>query len=491
MSVQEITLLVPIEYDVPKIFHAVDAEGTAQILTLGAQAYDILVKEGQRKNNDSLFQQLKDQASQEFKVQTEAADKVLARLKERADALETRLQEEQEHRRSTEQRVREEERRNRDEIMKEKESRIFTLEDQVRQLNASIRESGKQVTDQLQTFKEQILKTTTGSKKKGDLGEFIFDDILRRAFGNVPAGERFDIMNVGREGHQGDIRMHWIGHNFMWEIKNYDRNIDKKEVTKFVRDFEESGDLPIGFFVSLNTGITDHIKAGNVDIEMQRDGRLLVYISNLLHMEDPVGLLQSLKPFCEVFVRNYESRRAEVKEEDDDTKAARQVQRFEQQRQIIVKLLKAHADQVKDFKNTIMNAKKKAEQHWTEILADMNECTHRVKMILETILEATIEDSPEDALAADEVQKVDIPSYIFRHADLSLYSDKERKFMLDTLRIFEFNEDYKISTKDLKDLYKQNGYAEDVVTAMRPRIFTEDAWDKGKKEVKYLRKKAV
>ena len=61
-----------------------------------------------------------------------------------------------------------------------------------------------------------------------------------------------------------------------------------------------------------------------------------------------------------------------------------------------------------------------------------------------------------------------------------MYNEKERVFITDTLKSFTFSEDYSMSTKHIKEIYKTLGYSEDAVNKMRQRIFNDSAWEKGK-----------
>ena len=124
-----------------------------------------------------------------------------------------------------------------------------------------------------------------------------------------------------------------------------------------------------------------------------------------------------------------------------------------------------------------MNAKKKSDQIWIELTTEMREAENQVKLLVETLVSNTTEASEQ------------VPDYVFTHTDLNMYNDKERKFVEDTLDNFNFSEEYTIPTKQIKEVYKSLGYTEDTVNALRPRVFLEDVWEKGKKEVKYIRMK--
>jgi len=472
---QELTFLVPANYTLPTIFQELDPVSTGQALTLGAYAYQIMKQEGYRISNEALFLKIQKEAEAKFEEQVTALQTSSNKTNEQLKVYKERLGEEQERRLDTERRIREEEKRNRDEIMKEKELRIKSLEDQNRALDKSIRDSSRALTEQFQNFKEQILKTNSNSKKKGDQGEAIFQAIVQRAFGNGSIGEDFNLENIGQEGHQGDLHMKWKSTKALLEVKNYDRNIDGKEVTKFLRDMEQGKDCQFGIMISLYTGITNHTKAGDVDIEILRDGRLCVYLTRFMHHEDPTLFLQSLIPFLEVYLKM--SSAVQPSLDDEDTQLKRLIETFEQQRGMILRVVKSHDEQTRKMKLVLTNAKKKQEQSWTEIMGEMRECEHRVKLLLETILSDS--STPE----------LNLPDYVFVNTDQSMYNEKERKFLSDILEAFEFDDEYRMTTMEAKDIFKKLGYNEDRLAELRPKVFHEDVWPKGKKEIKYLRPK--
>ena len=190
-------------------------------------------------------------------------------------------------------------------------------------------------------------------------------------------------------------------------------------------------------------------------------------------------VLQGLKPFLETFLHH-----KNPIDKEDSTIAQYQIERFEYQRTILLRLLQNHQESTRKFKNTMVNARKKNEQIWVDLKVGMDEAEHQVKLLIETLLDTSV-NSTELSTIKESIQ---IPSYVFRHTDIALYNDKERKFLMDTLKYFEFSEDYTSSAKSIKEVYKELGYNEDTVTSMRPRIFLDEVWEKGKKEVKYIKK---
>jgi hypothetical protein len=501
LHMQEITLLVPASFVLPKIYLQIDPEATAKSLTLGAHAYELMIAEGQKHTHEALFSSLQRKAAADYEprlqeleeaLQKERHESTKALEKEalKAARLKERLEEEEQRRRDTERRVREEEKANREEICAEKDTRIHSLQTQLTtklgSVEQSLKENSRTVVDQFQSFKEQILKTTAGSKKKGDYGEGMFKDLLLRAFGSTSRGETFDIEGVGTEGHQGDLRMQWRGHRILVEVKNYDRNVESKEVTKFLRDMEEGRDVSLGIMVGLYKGIAGHTKAGRVDIEELRDGRICVYLTEFMLHEDPILVLQSLKPFLETFL-DYRSKslkatdRSADQDDEESLDTETHILRLEQQKTTLLALLNSHSTQVTTFKNTLVNAKKKNDQIWLELLASMKKTEHDVKLLLSTILdtEFSTEDSATDAL----------PEYLVVETNLTLHGEKDRKFLQDTLKHFDIHEDLKTPTKDIKEAYKSLGYSDDFISGARTRLFQGDVWPSGKKDVKYLKMK--
>lgn len=493
----EVTFIVPAEYRLPSLYDDADPSSTAHMLTLGAKAYEILEAEGRKLEHDTLYSQLKQQAADEHLPKLKSAEEALAEAQRRsaldekahqelAESLKRRLQREEQANQEIEARVREEERKARTELMAEKDKQIADMREQVAALTKSLKEMDRSIQDSLFSFKEQILKSSSNSKRKGDQGEAVFADYLRRAFGSVQRGEAFDVTNIGSEGHQGDIQMLWRGHKTMWEIKNYSTTVDQKEVSKFLRDMQEAKDVSLGVMVSMTTGIVGRTKPGNVDIEELADGRICVYLTNFMtETQDPVLYLQALKPFLETFLHHHAAASVQTSKQSEESATRQLVERFESHRGVVMRLLKKHEEATRRFKNTILNAKKKSESIWLDIMTEMREAESNVKLLLETMLELDAEDSASGPAPAT------LPPYLFRNTDQALYAQKERKCLEELFKCgAEFDEEYSMTKKDLREALKGCGYTEDVLGKLLEQLFTEDAWNKGKPLVKYVRIKA-
>ena len=487
-QLQEITFQVPANYVLPPLFQSLDPHSTGITLALGAQAYSIMTKEGQKLRHETLFQELKSQAAMEYEPRLDKLQKQLVGTQDVLEKVKSNLRNEEECRQNTEKRVREEERRNREELLQEKNNRIQSLEQQVKtqlqSVEQSMKDNSRNLQEGFQAFKESMLKTSTGSKRKGDHGEYIFQDIAQKAFGSVSCGEHFNLEAVGTEGHQGDLHMIWKNNKILIEVKNYTRSVDDKEVKKFLRDMEQGRDMSLGILVSLNTGIVGHSKTGSVDIEELRDGRICIYISNFLDQTDPVHFLQSLKPFMETFLLLKDK---QPKVGTDMSDADMKIEHFETQRTMMLKLLQHHQENTRKFKNTLQNAKKKQEQIWNELSVDMLKAEHDVKLLLETLLCVHgANETMEDSQMNDEYG---LPPYVFHKTDFSMYNDKDKKFIKDLMTYFAFDEDSSCTKKELKDALKPMGYSDEVVSNTCRRLFLEDVWDMGKKIVKCIKKR--
>jgi cyanate lyase len=315
----------------------------------------------------------------------------------------------------------------------------------------------------------------------------MFADLLQTTFGSVPHGQPFHIEQKGREARQGDIHMTWMKHKLMWEIKNYEYTVPTKEVQKFVRDMEEAKDIGLGVMVSLHTNISGHTKAGGIDIIELSDGRFCVYISKLFSTEDPAAFLQSIKPFLEVLLEQREADETKSAKSDGDDAAKRLLERFEEHRQIVVRLLKDHEEKTKAFRNVIMNAKRKSEGIWTEIMAEIAKAESSVALVLTTLLAAP---KMEDDETTAEQEELTLPSFVFRNTSMIFYNPTQAKFIRDVLARFTIEADGKttITKKELKEGLKDAGYTDDATSKLYEQVLLEDVWDKGKQKVRYFKR---
>ena len=94
-----------------------------------------------------------------------------------------------------------------------------------------------------------ILHIKSNSSRKGKLSEEICRDILIK---NYPSWSFFD---VSKEGYEADCKAFEtpVG-QILYEFKNYDYNVNRDQVTKFIRDLNHTN-IKYGVFVSNTSGI--------------------------------------------------------------------------------------------------------------------------------------------------------------------------------------------------------------------------------------------
>ena len=116
-----------------------------------------------------------------------------------------------------------------------------------------------------------ILHIKSNSSRKGKLSEEICRDILIK---NYPSWSFFD---VSKEGYEADCKAFEtpVG-QILYEFKNYDYNVNRDQVTKFIRDLNHTN-IKYGVFVSNTSGI---VGKKNIEWEIV-DDKLIIYVSNM------------------------------------------------------------------------------------------------------------------------------------------------------------------------------------------------------------------
>jgi len=223
-----INITVPFSFVVPKILEKTTPEQNAFILELGCKAFSQVDQQLAEKHNKDLYSRLENAAREAYVKKENELTASLTEKDQLLSGTKRKLEEEIALRQNTERTIRQEERRNREEICKEKDARIESLQADLqrslRQVEAAVSLSNKGLEANFNQFKEQFFKMTTSSQSKGKGAEVIFEELLKRSFGATSIGDDFSIQNFGQqEGHKGDIHMTMRGLKSMWEIKNYAR----------------------------------------------------------------------------------------------------------------------------------------------------------------------------------------------------------------------------------------------------------------------------
>lgn len=132
-------------------------------------------------------------------------------------------------------------------------------------------------TTELQHTVSDMLKKLDNSSSKGGISENIVFNLLQSMF---PSGQ---IEYVGQVKESGDIILRREGKtSILIENKNWERNVSKDEVKKFVRDIEVQNCA--GLFLSQNTGIANK---QNFEISIH-EGKALLFIHNVNYDADKI-----------------------------------------------------------------------------------------------------------------------------------------------------------------------------------------------------------
>lgn len=477
-----LNIQLPFSFLAPQILSTTTPEENAFILELGCKAFAQVHQQSDAKYNKDVYSRLEKAASEAYIKKEQELVASLAEKDQVISGTKRKLEEEVSLRQRSEQIIRQEERRNREEICKEKDARIESLQADLqrslRQVEAAVNLSNKDLQVNFNQFKEQFFKMTTTSQSKGKGAEVIFEELLKRSFGATSIGDDFSIQNFGQqEGHKGDIHMTMRGLKTMWEVKNYSRIVDSKEVQKFHRDMMTNPDISVGIMVSMCSGIQGHTKAGDIDLYPMHDGRMCIYINNFEKHEDPQYYLQSLQPFLEVFSRQHK-KLIENKDNGDDNISALELEQLKKTNSVIQLMLKEHQRKTVELRNMFNGAKKKNEQIWTELQVKLKDTEHSTKQMLRTLLE--IDD--DEAVASTSKPNEDI---FFKPFDYEVLSDEQRKFVDLIRRNFNFVDDSEIAAKDVRDILKSE-LSERLIIKMQESMVLEDAWKKGSVKVKNL-----
>jgi hypothetical protein len=446
-----VSFSVPGTFVIPYFYRAATPEQTAQALQMGAKVYEYMyasiAEDIQKECNTEIVEGLEKKYTKEKRI-----------LEERLEALKQKLKDDEQ----VNQDIREQVKRQMQDIYKtlldEKDRQIRRLEDQV---GFEIR--GLQ--EKFSSMKESVSRQL-GSQEKGKVGEVAMEDIIKKSFGQT---EGFDLVSTGKEAQRGDHIMMYKSLKVMWEIKNYTRMVNKDEVEKLHRDMRSNPDVGIACMVSLYSGIVGHVKAGDIDVEVLEDGRMILYLTNFYKREDPLLYLQALRPFLDLIEgKPVEGKRLESEE----------ASKLEFKMKIVHHILLNHQKTLHTLYNSLIQQKKKTEQMNTELLALIRqaemECTNSLKELLE---ESEHVQSDTDATLNPE---------LFTKTALVDLTATQKKFIQWFKETCVEEKGAEVESKKFQEAYKELFKSEKELKEIR-ELFQETVWLKGGKKVKGIR----
>jgi hypothetical protein len=169
------------------------------------------------------------------------------------------------------------------------------FDDELHQARAKLVEMEAQqleaVKEENEALKEKEKARQHSSQVLVTIGEKYFVEFAERTF---CAYDGYEIEDKIRVRHSGDFFLNFTDcGTILVDVKTFDgSHISTTDVAKFKYDLTRKSSIRIGWLVSLNGYICNYNQKPYVfEIE---DGRLLVFIKNLIHVADPEGMLQSI-----------------------------------------------------------------------------------------------------------------------------------------------------------------------------------------------------
>ena len=142
----------------------------------------------------------------------------------------------------------------------------------------------------------QEIKATLGAKNRqssatlGKEGEAYFYELAERTFATY---DDFEMENKTKVGHSGDFHLKFKDFSVLADTKHFlVGKISTTDVTKFKYDMSRNQSIRVGWLISLNGHISNYSKRPYA-FEVV-DGRLLVFINDLKHAENPGKMLEDI-----------------------------------------------------------------------------------------------------------------------------------------------------------------------------------------------------
>lgn len=187
----------------------------------------------------------------------------------------------------------------------------------------------------------KLLRKMENSSIKGKMSENVLNSILQELF---PSGE---IESVGNQTAKGDFILKRANKpTILIENKNYEKNVNKDEVNKFIRDIDENNCC--GLFLSQNGGIANK---ENFEFNFHK-GNVLFYLhdaNNDLHkIKFAIHAIDSIKIKMDELNQNENSHTNGIEVIDKDTLAElnREYQAFINQKTTLIKTAKEMSQKI-------------------------------------------------------------------------------------------------------------------------------------------------
>ena len=136
--------------------------------------------------------------------------------------------------------------------------------------------------------------STKTSTEIGIIGENKFFDIAENTFQDFPD---FEIIDVHKQINKGDFHLVIKDLTIMVDAKSYKRKVDITQRDKLKNDLKKNKHIHFAWLVSLNTKI-DKVDNGIFTLEWISNSQCIVYINQLLNLENPGDILKTIYYLC-------------------------------------------------------------------------------------------------------------------------------------------------------------------------------------------------
>lgn len=135
---------------------------------------------------------------------------------------------------------------------------------------------------------------TKTSSEIGTIGEKAFADIAEKTFIDF---EGFELLDVHKQPHKGDYHLVFKDLTIMIDAKLYKKKVDSTQRDKIKNDMKNNQQIHFAWLVSLNTKI-DKFDNAPFLFEWISNDQCIVYINQLMSVEDQSGLLKAIYFIC-------------------------------------------------------------------------------------------------------------------------------------------------------------------------------------------------
>ena len=461
-ATKTVKISVPAEYALPAFYAEATAAERALALSLGAETFAHVGKRAREELLNKSHAEAKKELEETF----------AARLEDEKRGLTTKLQKMEETLRAMRMRTEAlelEVTQGKAEAKKEAQESMAELvaakNEQIAHLREELQRQREGLATQVAALSTNLTKTANNSKKKGDVGEAIMEELLKKAFDCT-------IELVARQGHEADLMMNRPKGSYLWEVKNYSYPVPGKELTKFYKDLEAKPDLKGGVFVSLYSPVTGHARGGDIDLEFLEDGRFVLFLSRFMDREDPVFALQTLRPL-------FEAMEARLAVAGGAVDAAE----LEGRAMVVKSILENHEESLRVHYNVIQTHKRRSDVMFQEFEALVARHDTNTKATLRVLLGGkAVQDEIQNEAAMELDQQVFVPSCVG-----VIQVEKNRLFVKWLLKEVVSEEGAEIKIQELVARARAAGYSENFVRGVKEVLFTADAWPKSSKTIRGLR----